>query len=86
MRGIIVLVVALFGISAYMLVAPATMQPVADSVTSSGGDMSEVNGGSTIQTMQEVMFQWVPLTFIAGFGIFAVAWYFRRELATGRRP
>lgn len=83
MRGVVVVLIAVFTAALALFVAGATIAPVGDHVIEHA-DTSAIDGESTIQSLYDTVFIWVPLVLIGGMALWAVAWYLRRERFVGR--
>jgi len=86
MRGIAVVVVTTFiAMIMFGLVAPAALEPIMDVVTSNQAVQdSVIDGAGLADGLRNAIFVWGPLITV-GFGVvWAVRYYLRRELLTGR--
>lgn len=81
MRGVSVLLVVIFTLGVVMIVGVAALESVGEHAKQRES-LDSINGTEKINTTYDVVFKWMPLLFIGGFGVWGVAWYLRRE----RRP
>lgn len=81
MRGVVTIVLVMFTLAIVLLVGVAALEPVGE-FAKDRDSIDTVNGSDKIDTTYDVVFKWMPLMLLAGFGVWGVAWYIRRE----RRP
>jgi NADH:ubiquinone oxidoreductase subunit 5 (subunit L)/multisubunit Na+/H+ antiporter MnhA subunit len=86
MRGVVVAVVTLFLLVVLLFVGIVVLEPMATHVEQNhAGALSEVDGVSTIDSIQEVVLKWmVPFVIFGVPVVFATAYYWRREQRLNR--
>lgn len=88
MRGVYIFMLALFLLSIYYAIMAMVFQPLIDVITAF--DLSAVDGQSSINTLQNIMFLWGPAVYITGWFVWAARYYISRNLFVsgprGRRP
>lgn len=83
MRGVVVFFITLFAVVTMMLVGPPLLEGVGEEVK--GYDAVDQQGVDTINDLYTAVFVWIPMILVAGFGVWGVAWYIRRNRVIGRR-
>lgn len=78
MRGAVVVLVVVFTLGVALLVGVAALEPIGE-FAKDRDSVDSINGSEKIDTTYDVVFKWMPLMFVSGFGIWGVAWYLRRE-------
>jgi hypothetical protein len=81
MRGVAYFIGVIFVLGIVVLVGTATVEPVGE-FAKDRDSIDSINGSDKIDTTYDVVFKWMPLMVMGGFGVWAGAWYLRRE----RRP
>jgi ABC-type sulfate transport system permease subunit len=86
MRGAIVAIITIFVALIAMFVAGASVEPLGEHVKQYDSiDDGSLEGTQVINDTYKVVFQWAPMILIFGIsGVWAIAWYIRRERFRGR--
>lgn len=85
MRAIAVVFTTVFLAIIMFVVVGAAVEPLGESFKQFDEiDNGELEGTSVINSTYFILFVAGPMTLIAGIGVWAVAWYLRRERFTGR--
>ncbi len=84
MHGVVRFALAIFAMAFFVLIAPATMEPVGETVKGNE-EIGVINGESIINDYYQAFFVQIPLVFMGLFFVYGVAWYVRREATIQRR-
>lgn len=83
MRGVMIFMTALFALGIYYVIMSMVFQPLAEVILAF--DLSSVNGASSIDTLQSILYLWGPMIYVTGWFVWAVRYYMSRNLFLGRR-
>lgn len=84
-KGVVIVLMTIFLMVGYFLVGVPAIEGVGESIKDQPKINSVMDGTGIIDSMYRALFQWIPLVFVGGMMVWAVAWYLRQESFTGRR-
>lgn len=84
-RAIVLVAMSIFAVTILLLLGSGAVQPVGEEVKDFGTNLDAVNGESTIDSVYDAVFIYVPLMLIGGIILFGSALILFRERFTGRR-
>lgn len=84
-RAVVLVAMMIFLAWVYFIVAGAAVDGVGEEIKSQGDNLDVVDGESTIDSVYDSVFKWVPMTFIFGFIVIGAGFVLFRERFVGRR-
>jgi hypothetical protein len=85
MKGAIAFILAIFAVAVLLAVAPTVLNPIAETTNATVGQSNDIGATSTMGALKSVIYQWIPLVIMGGFGAYGLAYYVQKELTRGRR-
>lgn len=83
MRGVIVLMTALFVLAPYYMIMSMAFEPLAEVILTF--DLSVIDGASSINTLKSILYLWGPMIYVAGWFVWAVRYYMSPNRFIGAR-
>ena len=80
----IVVLLVVFSMVMYFMVGIPAIEGVGENVKQYDSIDESFDGSGIIDRIYKAVFMWVPLVFVGGMGVWAVAWYLNRERFSGR--
>lgn len=84
-RAVVLVAMTIFAVAILLLLGTAAIQPVGEDIKDIGDNLDTVNGATTIDSVYDAVFIYVPLMLIGGIVVFGSALILFRERFTGRR-